>query len=61
MERKLKQLFDYQRFERNPELQQVIDAVHAKYAARDLELADMEMVSAAGVPEIPDSRKDGKK
>ena len=61
MERKLKQLFDYQKFAGNRELQQVIDAVHAKYAVRELNLADMEMVSAAGTPELPGKKKDGEK
>ena len=44
MENKLKQLFGYQRFEENRELQQVIDSVHAKYAKRELALDDLEMV-----------------
>ena len=58
MERKLKQLFDYQRFAGNHELQQVIDSVHAKYAAKELALDEMEMVSAAGVTELSDKKKD---
>ncbi len=58
MENKLKQLFGYQRFEENRELQQVIDSVHAKYAMRELALDDLEMVNAAGVAELPDKRKD---
>ena len=60
MERKLKKLFDYQKFEGNSELQQVIDRVHAKYAVRELDLADLETVSAAGTPELPDQKKGGK-
>ena len=58
MDNKLKQLFGYQRFEGNRELQQVIDSVHAKYATRKLALDDLDMVNAAGVPELPDRRKD---
>ena len=58
MDNKLKQLFGYQRFEGNRDLQQVIDSVHAKYAARELALDDLEMVNAADVPELPDKRKD---
>ncbi len=54
MDRTLKKLFDFQRFEGNKELQQVIDSVHARYAVRELDLNDMEMVSAAGNPELPD-------
>ena len=57
MSRTLKQLFDYQRFEKNPELQQVIDSVHERYARRELSMDDMEMVNAAGVTEIPDKLK----
>ena len=60
MENKLKQLFGYQKFEGNRELQQVIDSVHAKYAVRELALDDLEMVNAAGIPELPDRKKDGK-
>ena len=59
MERKLKQLFDYQKFEGNSELQQVIDSVHAKYAVRELDLADMDTVSAAGTPHRPEKKEDG--
>ena len=59
MENKLKQLFGYQRFAQNRDLQQVIDNVHAKYAKRELALDDLEMINAAGVPELPDRRKDG--
>ena len=61
MESKLRQLFDFQKFEGNSELQQVIDSVHARYAVRELSLDDMEFVAAAGVPEIPDrTREQGK-
>ncbi|MCR5296845.1 MAG: hypothetical protein K6E17_05505 [Clostridiales bacterium] len=59
MERKLKQLFDYQKFAGNRELQQVIDSVHARYTARELALEDMEMVAAAGTPDIKDQKKNG--
>ena len=61
MERKLEGLFDYQKYEGNANLQQVIDAVHAKYARRELDLDDTGMVYAAGVPELPEKRKDGEK
>ena len=54
-------MFDYQKFAGNRELQQVIDSVHAKYAMRELDLSDMEMVSAAGIPELPEKEKDGEK
>ncbi len=61
MDNKLKQMFGYQRFAENRDLQQVIDSVHAKYATRELALNDMEMINAAGVPELPDKRKDWEK
>lgn len=48
MENKLKSLFNYQKFERNADLQRVIDSVHSRYASRELSLDEMEMVSAAG-------------
>ena len=48
MENKLKSLFNYQKFERNADLQRVIDSVHSRYASRELRLDEMEMVSAAG-------------
>ena len=51
MEGRLRRLFDYQRFESNPELQQMIDAAHMRYKSRELSLDDLEMVSAAGIPE----------
>ncbi len=56
MENKLKALFDFQKFERNADLQQVIDSVHARYASKavnrrqELSLDDMEWVNAAGQP-----------
>lgn len=53
----LKQIFDYQRFEGNRELQSVIDAVHSRYPAKELELDEMETVFAAGVPTLPEKLK----
>ena len=54
MEKKLKALFDFQKFEGNADLQQVIDSVHARYAGRrsmrELNMEEMEWVSAAGQP-----------
>ena len=59
MERTLKTLFDFQKYEGNPALQSVIDSVHSRYSSRELNLDEMEWVSAAGIPVLPD--KDGKK
>ncbi len=50
MENKLKRLFDYQKFEGNADLQRIINATHARYGARELNLDEMSMVSAAGIP-----------
>ena len=47
---KLTQLFGYQRFEENRNLQQVIDSVHGRYQARELSLASLDMIAAAGAP-----------
>ena len=61
MERKLKALFDLQKFDGNRDLQQVIDSVHAKYAVCELSLDDMEYVAAAGVPELQNKQENGEK
>ena len=42
MERKLKNLFDFQKFEGNSDLQQIIDSTHSRYAVRELDLDEME-------------------
>ena len=57
----LGQLFDFQKFEGNRELQQVIDSVHARYAVRELGFDELETVSAAGTPDLPDDKKNGEK
>ena len=51
MERALKTLFDFQKFEGNSDLQQIIDSTHSRYPVRELDLDDMEWVSAAGTPD----------
>ena len=57
MERNLRALFDYQKFERNTDLQRVIDATHARYGngkkkgrVRELTMNELDMVAAAGSP-----------
>ncbi len=52
METLLKGLFDYQRFEENASLRAVIDSVHSRYAVRDLSMEDLDMISAAGQPDL---------
>lgn len=59
MERTLKQLFDYQKFDNNPELERLVDTVHSRYANRELSIDDVDQVFAAGVTGLPP--KDRKK
>ncbi len=50
-ERLLEQAFDLQRFVDNPKLRAIIDASHARTAARELSDDELDLVAAAGVPE----------
>ena len=52
MEKTLRRLFDYQRFEDNEDLRKIVDSVHARYASRELSMDEMSMVNAAGEPEM---------
>ena len=61
MEKKLKQLFDYQKFEGNSDLQLIIDSVHARYGVKELSMDEMEFVSAAGTPDTPKKKEQEKK
>ncbi len=56
MEELLKRLFDYQKFERNPALQRVIDETAARYESRALSDEDVSGLFAAGAPDsqVPD-------
>lgn len=47
MEKKLKKLFDYQRFENNPRLEALIQETESRYSA-ELSDDDLMMVAAAG-------------
>jgi len=59
MERTLKTLFDFQKFEGNSALQSVIDSVHSRYAVQELSMDEMEWVNAAGtVTPIPEKKDD---
>ena len=60
MEKRLKQLFDYQKFEGNSDLQLIIDSVHARYGVKELRLDEMEFVSAAGTPDTLKKKEQGK-
>ena len=61
MEKKLKTMFDYQKFENNSALQQVINSVHSRWSTRELSMDEMEWVSAAGTPVVnpPAGNKNG--
>ena len=49
MEKFLAHSFDSQKFENNSDLQVIINDVHSRYAVQELNLDDMEFVSAAGM------------
>lgn len=57
MESRLKTLMDFQKFDGNAELQQVICSTHSRYAAQELSLDEMEWVNAAGMPEVSFAKK----
>lgn len=57
MERVLSKLFDFQKFEENADLQREIDAVHDRYAVRELSMDEMEMLAAAGAPDMMNKQK----
>ena len=52
MDNLLKNLFEYQKFEEQPELQRIIDGVHTRYAMKELTADDLEYVAAAGSSDI---------
>ena len=54
MNKKLKMLFDYQRFEQNEKLEKLIQETESRYA-KELSEEDLSLVSAAG--EIKEERK----
>ena len=57
MERLLKGLFDFQKFENNAALRSVIDSVHSRYSVRELSLENLEQIFAAGTPLSRDLNK----
>ena len=60
MEKKISILFDFQKFEKNADLQAVIDAVHSRYTARKLTDDEAEYVAAAGMPDMACKRSQPK-
>ena len=61
MEKKLRSLFDYQKFEGNKDLQRVVDSVHGRYAMRELNIDEMSVVFAAGTPDLPPKKDEERK
>ena len=59
LEKKLRALFDFQKYEQNADLQKVIDRVHARYNSRAqlLDDDDVEFVNAAGVQDTGMKKK----
>ena len=57
---RLKDLFDFQKFEPNADLQSIIDSVHARYSSTARMLTDDEAdwVAAAGMPDTAMKNKD---
>lgn len=53
MEKKLKALFEFQRFENDPKLKSLIEETENRYQ-RELSDDDLWMVNAAGVPDLPE-------
>ena len=51
MEKKLKKLFDYHRFEKNERLEKIIEETESRYKG-ELSDADLSLVNAAGEAEI---------
>lgn len=49
METVMQSLFDFQKFAENPDLQRIVDKVHARYFRRSLSLGEAEQVAAAGL------------
>ena len=60
MEEIISLLFDFQAYEKNEELQSVIDAVHSRYTGVQLSDDEAELISAAGRPEAAFKHKDPK-
>ena len=50
MEKLLTNLFDFQRFERNPELQSMIAEVEQKYGVTEMTDDELDLLAAAGDP-----------
>ena len=60
MEKLLRTLFEYQKFEQNPEFQKVIDDTVKHYEGMEICDDDLERVNAAGIINAGRGRKDGR-
>lgn len=56
MEKKLKSMFEYQRFAANDRLSRIIAETEERYG-REIDDDDLWMVNAAGAPVLPDDDK----
>ena len=57
MDERLSLLFDYQSFEQNAELQDVLDGIYARFPSRQLSDDEADLVAAAGLPGVDLLRK----
>ena len=59
-EKLLTNLFDFQRFERNPELQSMIAEVEQKYSVTEMSDDELDLLAAAGDPFSREPKKEDK-
>lgn len=59
-EKLLTNLFDFQRFERNPELQSMIAEVEQKYSVTEMSDDELDLLAAAGDPFSRELKKEDK-
>ena len=59
-EKLLTNLFDFQRFEQNPELQSMIAEVEQKYSVTEMSDDELDLLAAAGDPFSRELKKEDK-
>ena len=59
-EKLLTNLFDFQRFKRNPELQSMIAEVEQKYSVTEMSDDELDLLAAAGDPFSRELKKEDK-
>lgn len=60
MEKLLTSLFDFQRFEKNPSLQSIIDEVEERYGIDEMTDDELDLLAAAGDPFSQELKKKDK-